>query len=193
MAALNYTSIEDLIPTIDPQKIQEIDRLIVLHTAELQRLQKLKEALSILASLAPDEDPDEDSDKFSMRNKAKVVFETVNRLLLMRELMEEMHKLFPDKQYADTSAFSGQFSNVLKRKTNIFHRIEFPEHPSQTRFYYGLKIWFNPDGSPKPEYVVPNTVGQLKIHPLDKVSENGSDVSLNKKEGDLFQPPSQDT
>jgi len=85
----------------------------------------------------------------TFKSKIQTIFNESERFLTSNEVKDRVNIRFPNKIYSQAK-FSGQFS-ITYQKLGI-KRFEEKDNPITTRFYYGLKDWFDKNGDPKPEY-----------------------------------------
>lgn len=88
--------------------------------------------------------------KRTAADRFEFVLEKFKVPLTSSEILKAMNEAFPDKKL-EPESWSPQLSNIYKDPKRPFQRIEFSGNPNETKYFYGLKKWFDGDAL-KDEY-----------------------------------------
>lgn len=91
------------------------------------------------------------SPKVGLARKMEGALVALQTPLTSSEFRAAVNRAYPEKVVSE-SAWSPQLSTIYRDKAKPFQRVEFPDNPSEYRFFYGLKSWFNGEKL-KPEYL----------------------------------------
>lgn len=82
--------------------------------------------------------------RITAADRLENVLEKFRVPLTSSEALKAMNEAFPEKKLSSES-WSPQLSTIYKDDKRPFRRIEFKENPNETRYFYGLKKWFDGD------------------------------------------------
>lgn len=77
----------------------------------------------------------------TLRARVESLFNEINRPMTSREIMDKINDLY-NKSY-NINGFSGNFSQMYRKKTSHIKKYEFDDAPIEIKTVYGLKKWFN--------------------------------------------------
>lgn len=90
--------------------------------------------------------------KLTLAERVERVFIKLQKPLTASEIVKALNEYLPAKKTVENSSFSPQWSGIYRDPKRPFAKAEFPDNPNETKYYYGLKDWFEGDGVLKEEY-----------------------------------------
>lgn len=147
---LSDNQIKDLLQ----KRVNDLKGKIAQLTALKDQLSKAEKALAVYRQNEPEVTAIDFSTitvinsgknhKITAAGKMEHVLELYRVPLTSSELLKAINEEYPRKKIAAES-WSPQLSSIYRDEDKPFKRAEFPENPQETRFFYGLKAWFDGD------------------------------------------------
>lgn len=103
--------------------------------------------------------------KPTLSDKAEQIFLKLNKPLTAPELTKAINEFFPGKKKLESKTFSASWSGIYRDAQKPFQRMVFPNNPNESKYYYGLKTWFD-NNKLKNEYV--NRIESNKLPDIHK-------------------------